>query len=132
MPDAKKRIALIDDDPSIDRTIGRILEKNGYEVHVSTDSKTAIECLKQKSYDAIIIDYDLGSGDTGLDIIRKLAGANEKTPKFLLTGYPTHEVVKASKRYFNKIWFKPISPTVLLEELKKIDCIHNELDHRYF
>jgi DNA-binding response OmpR family regulator len=70
MPDAKKRIALIDDDPSIDRTIGRILEKNGYEVHVSTDSKTAIECLKQKSYDAIIIDYDLGSGDTGLDIIR--------------------------------------------------------------
>jgi len=59
MGDRKWRVLLVDDEPSIIKTVGKRLEVEGYEVLVAIDGQEAIEKAKTMRPDVIILDLML-------------------------------------------------------------------------
>jgi signal transduction histidine kinase/DNA-binding NarL/FixJ family response regulator len=86
------RILIVDDDEvdrlAVRRTIARSsLAKS--EISEAGDASGALDHLLRKTaarpFDCVLLDYNL-SGDTGLDVLRDLRGAGDRTAVVILTG----------------------------------------------
>ena len=85
----RRTVAVVDDDASLRRSVGRLLNAYGFaaveyasaEAFLLHDPKTPIDCL--------VLDIDLG-GMSGIEL-RKLKGAGAKLPIIFITrGIRTH------------------------------------------
>ncbi len=112
-----KRVALIDDDKYVCSVTSKVLRRLGYNVDTFFDGKSAIDGLRKNKYHVAIIDFNLGNGITGPDIIRALDGL-PNTVKILFTGYlNNNEVMQESRGYFDYFWSKPIKPADMISVL---------------
>lgn len=59
MDSRKRKILLVDDEPSIIKTIGKRLEIEGYEVIVAMDGEEALAKAKSEKPDLIVLDLML-------------------------------------------------------------------------
>jgi CheY-like chemotaxis protein len=66
-----QKILLIDDDPLVRRTIERILQKNGYQVHLAADGLEGLRTFRTLQPDLVITDLIMPVKE-GLDTIRLL------------------------------------------------------------
>lgn len=74
----KADILLVDDDPDIRDSIKLILEANNYEVRTAPNGKAALEELKKKTPDLMILDIMMNTDTEGFD----LAYALKSNPQF--------------------------------------------------
>ena len=84
MNDPTRKILVVDDDLRILRDIRKYLAKQGYEVLVAADGRTALETLKSNSVDLVILDLNFPNAHTkqsraidGIDVLRELQGARK-------------------------------------------------------
>jgi CheY-like chemotaxis protein len=54
-------ILVIDDEPMVRRTVARLLERAGYEVHQAANGLEAMELVRDRHFDAAICDLHLGA-----------------------------------------------------------------------
>ena len=67
------RILILEDDPFTRSTLTGALQHEGVKVGLSTGSaREALEFAKKNSIDAALLDLDLGSGPTGIDVAHAL------------------------------------------------------------
>jgi CheY-like chemotaxis protein len=66
-----KKILVIDDDPLVRRTIERILQKSGYQVHLAADGVEGLRTFRTLQPDLVITDIIMPVKE-GLDTIRLL------------------------------------------------------------
>jgi DNA-binding response OmpR family regulator len=64
------RILLVEDLPHTARSIERLLVRSGHNVVLAPHAEAAKDWLVEGPFDLIIADYGLGSGETGLDVLR--------------------------------------------------------------
>lgn len=96
--------------------------KNQYRIDVARDGETSLEMVKQKNYQAILMDINLGPGIDGIDAItaiRKLENYRS-TPIIAVTGYTFRNekeyiIAKGASHYLEK----PFNKNVLLSLLKE-------------
>jgi DNA-binding NtrC family response regulator len=55
------RILIIDDEPTLGQTLGRVLEALDYRVATATDTKSAYILLNELHFDAVLLDMRLGA-----------------------------------------------------------------------
>jgi signal transduction histidine kinase len=88
------KILLVDDDGDDYLLVREMLAETHRQkfevVWVSDYAKALEECLLG-SYDAILVDYDLG-GSSGLQLIRDAVGQQCRPPIIMLTGFGSYEV----------------------------------------
>ena len=84
MPPGIKRLLVVDDDPKLRELLARYLGGNGFDVTVAADSLALNRLLPRGPWDLIILDLML-PGEDGLSIVRRLRGANDRTPIIMLT-----------------------------------------------
>ncbi len=58
----KKKILIVDDDPSIVRLFSLLLKANGYETFGTYDSYQCIKMAKEVKPDLILLDLDMPAG----------------------------------------------------------------------
>jgi len=115
----KAKILVVDDDENILLSIKEILSQKGYLVDIAISGEEALQKLKEKFYNLIIIDIVLPDID-GLDLIEKVADTLPKMRKVVITGYASLEnAVKALNLGANAYIMKPLSPIKLLEIVDK-------------
>lgn len=115
----KAKILVVDDDENILLSIKEILSQKGYLVDTAISGEEALQKLKEKFYNLIIIDIVLPDID-GLDLIEKVADTLPKMRKVVITGYASLEnAVKALNLGANAYIMKPLSPIKLLEIVDK-------------
>ena len=68
------RVLLIEDEPNIREAIRFILAREGFEVAVHVDGRTAAEAVQRDPPDVVILDVML-PGRSGLDVLRDLRGS---------------------------------------------------------
>ena len=86
MPEGKRYILVVDDDPDLVETISMMLESKGYEVGKAYDGMEGEEAIKKRRPDLIILDIMMPRKD-GYVLCAELK-ANEETrdiPVVLLT-----------------------------------------------
>ena len=82
------RVLLVDDEPVITRSLGRILTAAGYEVLTAHDGDEALARLGEAPFDAVVSDIRMPGLD-GLALLRDLQERELEIPVILLTGSPT-------------------------------------------
>ena len=79
-----KRLLVVDDDPKLRDLLHRYLSGQQFEVALAADGPSMNRLLQREPWDLIILDLML-PGEDGLSIVRRLRGANDRTPVIMLT-----------------------------------------------
>ncbi len=79
-----ERILIVDDDPDMRATVGRILERDGYRVSEAADGRQMRRSIAEQDIALIILDLSL-PGEDGLTLARDLTGSTA-IPFIMLTG----------------------------------------------
>lgn len=78
------RVLYIDDDPVAGRLAQRALGRLGIDVVHAPDATAGLALLTQGSYDAVILDHDLGTS-SGMDVLAALSGMEHAPPAVYVT-----------------------------------------------
>jgi DNA-binding NtrC family response regulator len=87
MAENKRSILIIDDNPSILRTIPRVLSREGYDLYTAQTGKEASEKLSTKKFDVALIDVGLGE-TLGTDLLPLMSKVAPSMLKIIFTGTP--------------------------------------------
>ena len=88
-------VLLVDDNPSIRRSLGLNLEDSGYSVLWARNGPEALEIARSTPPDVVLLDLSLGS-ESGLDVLEKLLAEKPSLPVIMITGYGTFEAAVRS------------------------------------
>jgi len=90
-------ILIVDDEPSIRRTVREILEYEEYAVEEAEDGAAAIETIRSMSLDLVLLDIKMPEVD-GMDVLKTVADEAPETPVVMISGHGTIETaVEATK-----------------------------------
>src|SRR3546814_16453589 len=78
------RVLVIEDDTTLSHALREFLVEQGYAVDWLTDGEQALGAIAGQGYDLLLLDLNF-TGQSGLDILRKLRAGNEKVPVLILT-----------------------------------------------
>ncbi len=81
---AKLRILVVDDEPSIVDAVGMSLRYEGFEVDEAGTGRAALDAVEQRPPDLIVLDIMLPDFD-GLEVTRRLRARGVHTPVLFLT-----------------------------------------------
>lgn len=120
----KKRSVLhVDDNPEI-RFLIKMLFKNEFEITGANTGEESLELLKEKSFDLILMDINLGSGISGIETseaIRNMENS-QNVPIIALTANNYHEIREnCIKAGINAYIQKPFDKGDILQTIADID-----------
>ena len=119
-----QKILLIDDDPLVRRTIERILQKNGYQVHLATDGLEGLRTFRTLQPDLVITDLIMPVKE-GLDTIRLLRTWSPEAKIIAISGggrvANTDLLAEAAVLGASVVIAKPFEPDELL--VKVSNCL---------
>lgn len=119
MANEKKRILIIDDEEPICFALGTILREKGHEVDSCETGGAGLEKLMAKSYDLILLDYNLPDMD-GLRVAERARELDKNVSIVFISAYGTTDVIVRAVRLgaFDFIR-KPIHSEELLSSLDR-------------
>ncbi|MEN3052300.1 MAG: response regulator [Candidatus Methanosuratincola petrocarbonis] len=111
-------ILLVDDDETLLETMKIILEEKGYHVDTSSTGKEALERLRVRYYDVVVLDIVLPDL-SGIDLLKSLETHRiPKVRKIILTGHATLEnAVQALNFGADAYLIKPVAPAELIRTI---------------
>jgi len=90
-------ILVVDDEPSIRRTVREILEYEDYDVEEAEDGEQALEIIRSSSLDMVLLDIKMPGMD-GMDVLKTCADESAEVPVVMISGHGNIETaVEATK-----------------------------------
>jgi FixJ family two-component response regulator len=86
MPNADSIVLVIDDDPNVRASVGRLLRSLGMDVQLFGYISDFIESDPPDGFTCLVLDARL-PGQSGLELQRELAAANRQLPIVFITGH---------------------------------------------
>ena len=80
------RVAVVDDDASVRRALGRLLRTAGFDVETFGSGAELLQALSRFNPDCIILDLHMQEMN-GLDVQRHLARIGSPAPVIIITGH---------------------------------------------
>jgi two-component system, OmpR family, response regulator len=116
----RKRVLLLDDDPSMQRLVARILGNEGFRVDVFLTGSQAIAALERETYDVLLLDLMMPV-EGGMTVIRHLRGKNAPMLKrsILLTASP-ESLIGALSGQVSTVVQKPFEPKQLIDAVRRM------------
>jgi DNA-binding NtrC family response regulator len=116
---AKATVLLVDDEEDFTATLAERLETRGLDVDVSSNGPDAIERVRDKTYDALVLDLAMPGMD-GIETMKRLLSENPELQVILLTGQGTlRKGVEAMSSGAMEFLEKPADIDSLLEQIEK-------------
>ena len=123
----RKKILIIDDDPSFLEICSAILEESDYQVETASSSKEGLEKLVSQRPDLLLLDIMMATMDEGLNFATSIRQSEDlsKIPIMIVSAQPDAE--KGYQRSVDKEmdWIsadmfmeKPINPQDLLQNIR--------------
>lgn len=81
------KVLVIDDDPSICKTVGLLLEDHGYNPSTYTDPDEALTVAAEESFQIALIDLRMPKMD-GVEVVEKLKDIDGRMSCIVMTAYP--------------------------------------------
>lgn len=88
----RRRLLIVEDDPSVSYVLETLLGYEGYNVTTAADVRSAIDALKRRSVDGVVLDLNLPDGN-GLEVLRHLRELSGTTPVVVLSGLKQEDAV---------------------------------------
>lgn len=84
-------IAVVDDDESLCRSLGRLLRAAGIHPVTYLSAEAFLADDKHPRFDCLVLDIQLG-GISGIELQRRLVAVGEKTPVIFITAHDDPEI----------------------------------------
>jgi DNA-binding response OmpR family regulator len=110
----RKSILIVDDEPGIGKVLRIKLNLSGYDVITTTSGAEAIELIRQRKPDVVLLDI-LMPDVTGMDVLDRVRTFSQ-VPIIVFTGRPDIFQI-ARKLGANDCIAKPFNPDLLLEKI---------------
>jgi DNA-binding NtrC family response regulator len=110
---------VLDDEPIVCERIKDFLGKKGITTETYTDSQSALNRIKEKTFDVIVTDVKM-EGPSGLDVLVTVKKDNHRSEVIVITGYSPFESYREAKIVgaFDYIT-KPFKMDDLYQRIKK-------------
>lgn len=117
---SKKRILLLDDDPSMQRLLATLLRRAGHRVDVVSEASQAIEKIGRYDYDALLLDI-MTPTEGGMTVIKHLKKAKPSLLKrvLLVTGSPDSVIKTVSHEVYGVVR-KPFTSEELIKTVQRV------------
>jgi DNA-binding response OmpR family regulator len=117
--ETRKRILVVDDEPGIGKVLRIKLGLSGYDVITTTSGAEAIEMVRTREPDIVLLDI-LMPDVTGMDVIDRVR-AFSRVPIIVFTGLP--EIARfALKVGADDYIGKPFDPDLLEDKIRRVLC----------
>ena len=113
-------ILIIDDEPSLRKTLARVLQQAGFEVTTAETAEQGLAYLNTTKFDLIYMDIRM-PGMAGLEALTLIHSNYPSLPVVLFTAQPDlNSAVEALRRGAVDYLLKPLKPEVIIERTKTI------------
>jgi FixJ family two-component response regulator len=118
MPDANSTVLVIDDDPGLRASVGRLLRSLGLDAQLFASISDFLKSDPPEGPTCLVLDVRL-PGQSGLDLQRELAAANRELPIIFITGHGDIPMsVQAMKGGAIEFLTKPFRDQDLLDAIR--------------
>jgi FixJ family two-component response regulator len=112
-------VAVVDDDESFARAIGRLLRASGFEVHTYPSAEAFLAPTTLPQPDCLVLDINLG-GLSGLDLHSRLRQAGDPPPIIFVTAHDAPGVREEAERAGCAAYLlKPVPGKSIIEAINK-------------
>jgi FixJ family two-component response regulator len=87
MPESGPPVLVIDDDPALRASVGRLLRSVGLDARLFASVPDFLKSARPNAPTCLVLDIRLGPGRSGLDFQRELAAAGIQIPIIFMTGH---------------------------------------------
>ena len=117
-------ILVVDDSPEQRDVAERLLERLGYTVHLAAGGEEAVEFLRGRSVDLVLLDMIMDPGIDGLETYRRIAALHPGQRAIIVSGFAETEQVRTAQElgagaYVRKPYLMEKIGTAIREELRK-------------
>ncbi len=121
---------LVDDEEKFVETLAERLEARGLEVRTAFNGDEALERIREKDVDVVILDV-LMPGKSGIDTLREIKQVRPLTEVIMLTGHATVETaIEGMKLGAYDYLMKPTETPELVEKISKAHKRKREHEER--
>ena len=107
------RLLVVDDDNAFRLSTAALLRADGHDVDVAADATAAVQALRARAYDLVLLDLRM-PGIDGIQLVETLRVWGESVPVLMISGYGTVEsAVRAMHLGTDDFLTKPVEPDVL-------------------
>jgi FixJ family two-component response regulator len=85
------RVAIVDDECSVRRTLGRLLRSCGIQVEAFASGSEFLECLQTGSWQVVLLDIHI-PGLTGFEVLKRTRDERPELAVIMITGYEEPDV----------------------------------------
>jgi len=122
----KKKILVVDDEPSILELIEYNLESNDYQVTTATDGEMALDKANSDEFDLMLLDQMLPKM-SGIEVLKKMRKSGNLTPVIFLTALDSEDnkiegLISGADDYITK-------PFSIKELLARIEVVLRRTSH---
>jgi DNA-binding NtrC family response regulator len=123
-PEALLRILIVDDDRNSRESLGRALQRDGYEILSAEDGKVALEMVREHEVDLVLTDLKMPGLD-GMDFLEGLRVVRPEVPAILISAYASVDTaVKALRKGVSDVLEKPIRLKDVRRAIKRVVETH--------
>lgn len=117
----KANILIVDDDPGMTETLADILSELSYDVAVAEDGYRAIEMMRKKAYDVVLMDIEM-PGISGVESFKEIKSICPSTKIIMMTAYSVEDLVKeALEEGAYGIIYKPLDIDKIVDFIGKAE-----------
>jgi len=115
----REKILVVDDEPSIRKSLDIMLSIHGYEVLISADGKEALREIDREKPDLVLTDVNMPRMD-GIELLRHTRQIDENIGVILITGYASiNDAVSAIRMGAYDYITKPINDQEILTQIDR-------------
>lgn len=115
----RRRVLVVDDEVVILMHLQEVFEAKGWEVEVAESGEEAMEYIKSRSFDAMVLDLRLPGMD-GLELCRRAKALQPEAVSVAVTGYPSlFEAADCRAAGFDAYLIKPVGVEKIIEAVDK-------------
>ena len=112
-------VFIVDDDPSIRRSLERLVRAGGYRVQTFVSARQFLERAGTEKPDCLVVDVRM-PGQSGLDLQKVLGAAGHDIPFIFITGHADGAMVEQALRAGAvDLLAKPFDGEVLLAAVRR-------------
>jgi two-component system response regulator (stage 0 sporulation protein F) len=132
----KKSILIVEDDQRTLEGLGRLLEKEGYQIYRAATGYEGIQQVKKEHIDLVLLDLKMPGGLSGIDDLRIFRNLRPHLPVVILTAYVSEINIEDAKKYGVKnILSKPIDIKLLKSLINDVlnngdNCLSKSISER--
>lgn len=109
MAENKPKILVVDDMRSMRLTLSAIMEDRSYEVHMVEDGYQAIEAVRERAFDLVLMDIKM-PGINGVQSFREIKRIRPGSVVVMMTGFSVEDLVKeALEEGAFSVIYKPLN-----------------------